>query len=585
MLVVNESDVLSFVIYNPSEANEYQVTIGDIPVADMVPTPEDSGGIALGDRIVWRELCYFESARGHTRILVEHQPRHGVPEKWANLISIGVYVLPSKLGEDRYEYMTDEMETISRGLLVDLYGKSRQTHDLRLSKEGANVHSHDQELHSIETVLTRLDPLLRSIGQRPACRVQAMSVIRHYWGEMRLAPSSISWMARRGEATGKQNRPLSVLTPVKIESFDIPEHRIVRAFLKILVRRAKYCLQVANGHIEAIQSERHLRHIKLSTGPTLFESVDLPRIKRLESAALRAKNSIALATGLAHLPYLRSINPQLLSVHEGTFQRNAEYRLLLYLIRQFLLTNAVCYEGEEWSEITKLTNRLFEQWCYLRIVEGFRTTGLVLKEWSDALRENLKNRFTLDFDRGLLFEGEFGSGLRMRIRYEPWILSRHSATVAGESLCRGTSHNVAWCPDIVIECLQLREAEWHPVYCIVLDCKYTAAVRRQHWSGTEKYLEIRSTRTQRQVVRQLWLIAPALRASILSEDPVITFDNQGPNCAADEAVRFQLIVAPGDDDQIDPFRSFAQGTLAYLRRHFGLGSTDGNTSSSSAMGQ
>ena len=41
----------------------------------------------------------------------------------------------------------------------------------------------------------------------------------------------------------------------KVESFDIAEHRVTRAVLEILIRRATYCGKVARGHIDAINSE------------------------------------------------------------------------------------------------------------------------------------------------------------------------------------------------------------------------------------------------------------------------------------------------------------------------------------------
>ena len=323
-----------------------------------------------------------------------------------------------------------------------------------------------------------------------------------------------------------------MLTPQKAESFDIPEHRVLRAFLKTVVQRATYCLQVARGHIAAIQSERHMRHIRLGAGPTIYESVDLPRIRRLELAVAQAEQSLVLATAMCDLPFLRGVRPQYVAVQEGAFQRNVEYQMLLQIIRQFLLTNALWYEGDQLSAVTKLTSRLFEQWCYLRIVDAFRECGLELREWNDALRQNLRSRFILDFDRGLTFEGDLGVGFRLRLRYEPWILGHESAARIGETLCRGSSRDVAWCPDVVIECLTQHDGDWQPVYGVVLDCKYTAAVKTQHWSDTGKYLEIRITYTGGQVVKQLWLIVPAMHGGIRSEDDLIEFTEAGPSCCA-----------------------------------------------------
>jgi len=251
--------------------------------------------------------------------------------------------------------------------------------------------------------------------------------------------------------------------------------------------------------------------------------------------------------------------------------------MLLSVIRRFLIANAVWYEGDDNWVVTKLTSRLFEQWCYLRIVEAFRNCGLELREWTDALREHLRSRFILDFDRGLTFEGALSTDLRLRLRYEPWILGEDSAVSAKETLCRGLSGNVAWCPDVVIECLKRDAESWRPVYAIVLDSKYTTRITSQHWSDTSKYLEIRSTETKRQVVRQLWLIIPSDLPGIKSEDPALQFNDTGPSCPPDEAVRFRLAVAPiqfatkhlGRTGEADPFHQFASGTVSFLRRQFG----------------
>ena len=47
------------------------------------------------------------------------------------------------------------------------------------------------------------------------------------------------------------------------------------------------------------------------------------------------------------------------------------------------------------------------------------------------------------------------------------------------------SGDVAWCPDVVIECLKRDAEKWRlVVYGIVLDSKYTTKITSQHWSDT-----------------------------------------------------------------------------------------------------
>jgi hypothetical protein len=113
------------------------------------------------------------------------------------------------------------------------------------------------------------------------------------------------------------------------------------------------------------------------------------------------------------------------------------------------------------------------------------------------------------------------------------------------------------------------------VYAVVLDSKYTPRITSAHWEKTAKYLEIRRTHDRRQVVRQLWLIAPGLPEHITCEDPAVVFSDHGPSCAPDEAVRFCMNVVPALAEASEPalsrspFLRMARGTIAYFMREFG----------------
>lgn len=569
--VIQETDKVEFVLDPAPDGLEHRITIGDVPISD---NPLDAGGSSMGGRRFWRSHMYFESARAITPIKVEARSEDSATEEWTKVLSVEVYVLPSKLGDDRYNSMVGDLQELSRSLLIDLYGKSIKTHDLRFARAGRAYRTPEQELKSIDAVLVQLGDLLAAIARRPASRVQVVPAIQNYWGSRPLSPTIFDTLARRGISPTTERRPFRIRVLQKVESFDIAEHRAVRAFLEILVIRANYCSSVARRHIQAINSEQHLRHLRLGVGPTLFEKVDQPKLRRLGQSIRMARRSAILAKEMSELPFLQQVQPQLAAVNQGAFHRSAEYRELYKTIRMFLINNAVWYEGDSMSSVTKLTSRLFEQWAFLKVVEAFRECGLELREWNDALRQNLQSRFVLDFDRGMMFEGELGNELRIRLRYEPWILGYESALQRGETLCRGVSSNVAWCPDIMIECIRHNGEVWQPVYGIVMDCKYKARLSTQEWTDATKYLEIRSTFDRRQVTKQLWLIAPSRQDAIQCEDPAVRFDDNGPSCAPDEAIRFRLLVMPADEDResaestmrVDPFIRFAQGTIAFLRR-------------------
>jgi hypothetical protein len=568
VLVLSETEKVTFVLDPTPEHMEYQISIGDVPLSDLVSVPDDAGGRDIGGRLIWHGMGYFESARGRTLLLLEARPAETTTAVWKTVAVVDIYVLPTKLGDERYENMTEDLASISRGLLVDLYGKSRETYDLRYAQEGRIYTSRETELASITDALDQFFPLLAAIQARPASRVVSEPCLQKYWGSERISPSTISAMSRSGISPQHANRPLLIRGRKKVESFDIPEHRVFHAFLKILAHRARYCARAARGHIDVLTSERHLRHIQRGNEPSLYERIDLPKIRRLEQAIDRAVAAMANAESLLALPFLARVPAELVAVQGGGFQRSPEYRQSLSVIRSFLLKNAIWYEGDEVSAITKLTSRLFEQWCYLKLVEAFRCCGLELREWTDVIRNNLASRFIIDFDRGLAFEGTLAPGLRLRFRYEPWILGKNSAVQAKETLCRGSANTVAWSPDIVLECLRWTADAWKPIYVIVLDCKYR--IRNVSFDEISKYSEIRCTETMRQLVKQLWLITlpePQTTPSINSEDPAILFEADGPTCDASETVRFRFSIQPEDKAQPDLFKQFAQGTIRFLRRH------------------
>lgn len=70
----------------------------------------------------------------------------------------------------------------------------------------------------------------------------------------------------------------------------------------------------------------------------------------------------------------------------------------------------------------------------------------------------------------------------------------------------------------------------------------------------------------------------------MSDDPAVHFDDAGPSCEANETVRFGLIAVPTCEPSQetsqsragDPFATFAQGTINFLRREFGAGAGRGS---------
>jgi hypothetical protein len=570
MLVLGEQENCAFVLNPVEQGCEYRISIGDIPIKDIVPNESDADGIAMLGQLIWREWPYFESARGKTRVLLQ---KKSDTDAWDLVLEFAVWVNPTKIGEESYQIMADDLQKVSRSLLVDLYGKSNRASEIRFANEMRSFHSWEEELESMSLVVERLGTLLYYIQQRPSSHVERHLEKTKYWGTGSLRPMSVVSLLRQGVDAKRSIRPITILQCRLKESFDIPEHRVLKAFLGILEKRSDLCAEAAKKHINAINNDKHLRNIRIGDHVSIYEIIDIPKIKRLRDASKKAANLSALVQAMANHPFLSNIKPELTCTTGGMFQRSQEYRALLHVIRGFLVENAVWYEGNQFTAVTKLTSRLFEQWCFLQIVDAFRSVGLDLQEWNDTLRQSLRSRFILDFDRGLQFEGLLTSGVKVRFRYEPWILGQNAAERAGETLCRVSHDNVAWSPDIVIEFLKPKDDFWESVYVIVIDCKYTARIREHHWNDTSKYLQIRSSHSRRQVVRQLWLMSPNSKEEIVATDPAIIFNDDGPSCPFDEAVTFNLKVNPRGTEPVDfaptnesIINKFAAGTINFVRR-------------------
>src|SRR3972149_2165213 len=98
-----------------------------------------------GSRALVRENVLILEEAEKLSFVLESRYDQSPSETWVRVFIDNVYILPSKIGEDSYQSMSNDLEEVSRSLLIDLYGKSKQTHDLRYAKEGHKYHSRDHE--------------------------------------------------------------------------------------------------------------------------------------------------------------------------------------------------------------------------------------------------------------------------------------------------------------------------------------------------------------------------------------------------------------------------------------------------------
>jgi hypothetical protein len=229
----------------------------------------------------------------------------------------------------------------------------------------------------------------------------------------------------------------------------------------------------------------------------------------------------------------------------------APYRRVQHEMIRYLTTGLVMID-EGSDERIKSTSKMYEQWVFLQLAAAIRAVGLTCRSRNGLLHTSRMFRFTLDIDRGARVTFEADARRSVSLRYEPWIMPEPSAKQSVETVYRGRSGQSSWSPDILLEVLRTDDATDKPSeveYAVVIDAKYARAIRDHHWDNTNKYLEIRSTRTDRQVVRQLWLAYPGedVHKAVSMRDPKLQWTETGPNCNKDEMVQGVLSLVPAVD--------------------------------------
>jgi hypothetical protein len=570
LAVLNETDPLSFELSAPMEGVQYTIQIGEMWISEFLPDGVNPDGMRLRGLHVWPEHVYLESARGLTPIRVFSRSRDGAG--FSLRVEGSVFVLPSKLGEDAYEAMSSDLARLSKSLLSDLHGKSRRTYELRHARNLRHLHSKEEELQAIRKICPKIERTLISVSRNPSFTVEREQRTLRFNGQRPISVRALTRWASRAPQTRGLADGVRTVDWVKAESFDIPEHRFVKAFLLLLQSRARACASAARRHIEAIEKDRPFRDVSLSKErASLYQTQDLPMISRLESAIEDARTTTALVQGMLENPLLANVKAEFAPVRGGMFGRGPDYRELENLMIRHLRSHADWVEGDSFNNIGKLTSTVYEQWCYLKIVDAFRDAGVEMEDWNGSIDHTTRGRFTIDFSRGMRFEGAITPSLWLRVSYQPWIHNFDTARRMATSLFRGGGEGVSWSPDVVLELCTRHGGGWAPVYAVVFDSKYSRRIHDRQWSGTQKYLEIRATHNRRQICRQLWLMAPTSEeVKLRSLDPDVIFDHSGPGIQTDETVRFALSVIPSPGQEDQSFNELARGLIEFFKARFSV---------------
>lgn len=548
--------------------SQYDIEVGDRQRAPDGDARWDGGGVGhsryADGKVMWPLYEYFESGRGRTTVRVIQ--RRGGETGEARVDALTFYVVPSKIGEERYEAMVSCLHTLSAALVFELLGKSKRSYEHRIVNRGVSRLTKELELRRIRVVLDRLVPLVRRMAVTPVCLLVRARCSCLYWGDKPLSTSSLVRLAGRGAGPCQRYQPVRIPSTRLSETADTAEHRYLLAFLRLLRHRLADCVEAIDRQTRDIEQDRANRDSGARGRSRVYEQYDRPKLARLSEARSEAGAISDRIRTMERLALFKGVEPrlQLLSPHH--FGHNPVYRTALTVMQEFLRAGTIWLgDARGVTEGTiKATSRLYEHWVFLRLVDAFRAVGVDLEPWGDFLRKFVESRYTLEFQKGLRFEGAIAAGRTIRVSFEPWVKGKAAAATEGLTVCRESEGGMSWSPDILIELI----TNGCTRYAIICDCKYKRAIRWEREQNTMKYREIRSVGSARQVVGQVWLVYPGGGGSITPRDSAVLFGDQGLNCPAGETVDGTICAMPevGEvRDGRDSLRRFAFGTVEYLR--------------------
>lgn len=578
-----EEQRIGFELQRREPDTEYRVCIGNA-VPSLTEVMDSSAvarmGDAMGRQVFWRDDAYLESARGRTWIALES--RELGADHWRARASLGVLVVPSKLEEERYERMFRDLFSIAAGLVFDLVSKSSAAlalagHRVNPLHADAGASANQLELRRLEIAWRELSQALAEIERTPVYALHRSRRPVNCWGGERLQESDYRSLATQAidPRVRGHRRPFRLSVAVPEESFATLEHARIAGLMRLLADRARACAAGAFLQRNRLLSDRGVRDLAMGEGPSLFQSVDRPRLERLDEAERRAHALERAIQSVLQRPFLRASVPALGSLRSPVFDNVRPYRRFRAAAERFVRGALVLVDDGD-AEQMKSTARMYEQWVFLQLVAAFRHMGLRSQSVDQLVRRTGWYRYTLDLERGSRVTLRGREGRTIAIRYEPWIFPRLEAEARRDSVYRGRSGSAPWSPDVLIELLSDDEGTGVAPgveYAVIVDAKYSRTLRDTRWANVEHYLDVKSVKSGRQVVHQLWLAHPDASGEVRSHDSDCQWHADGPDLPRGD--RWFGILPLMPDVSIPEFRSgditpvtnaieFARGLLCYF---------------------
>ncbi|MYF53697.1 MAG: hypothetical protein F4166_07800 [Gammaproteobacteria bacterium] len=515
---VEETTHIGFEILNYDDHKDYQIFVGDFPLT-IDPSKKRND-------ICWPASAILDGANGITNIVLRDKNTE------IQLAEIKSLVKPSKISTEAYENMFNDMRQISVELMLDLIAKSRVTiagglalqNDSTLKGLTARV-----ELAQIQHFWRYFSIILADIYEQPNYDFQKQTKVRCLQLGERLDGDIVRKFAERGLRPRELPRTNIFLNlPTAQINKNTLENRVLVAFVNLLRKRVKRSL---NRAIEEYGERKELlkQNEHGDQGISKFLRLsEYPKIARLEEIINRGEILLGEMYRAILSPNIPVIEMTLQNYFDSfetpVFSSHPRYSEAAMKMKSFLSSMPIIVEHGE-SERTKTLDKIYEQWSFFQIYSGLVAVGLDCISHHSIFELVNQERYSVDLKRNSAIEFLASDGRKIRLRYEPIILSDNSVT-NNDTLFHGIS-NSPLTPDIVMEIFEHNDEldEESLVFAVVIDTKYTSVENTEKKLETiAKYKQIRGMEKKSQIIRQLWVMSP-IHSSIRPRDKTIAWSN------------------------------------------------------------
>ena len=538
---ISELDSIEAVVKNPDPSSRYTLRIREV---EHPPTS------LLASGLHWGAQKYLANFRGWARIRLTRQGPGGEAH-----MDIEARCKPSKITEDQYAAMVEEIETASKRLIQSATG-ARAGIGWQRDQMAARFRR-DEEHTAIGEALEHIREALEGLESGGlTLKVERERVQK--WSYNGLDHRSLSDLISTGvDPRDPSSRPFLCSVPSRSLTAKTHENQQIGRFLRWLWQRLGFIAQMMEAQIELLDEDRWWKDRPRPDGRSIWETEDEPRRTRMERIIETcSERRRAIWRDLRERPFLQAdakpidLRPTALFLRHPVY--SSVYRVMLAFMRDH--GNIFNRADFEMQARAKGTDKLYEYWTYMNMLRYLTERGGLVAEEYGSLYERSKQQgaYTLHIERSsALFR--LDETHTLRLYYTPLIFQRSEALRRNHSFYKAGG-GMPYSPDFMIE---IRE-EARLKLGVVLDAKYMRDVSRE-MQDLRKYLTaIRDAETGEPFARSLWLlyvgdeeeIEPPIRAEIHTRRAVFV-----PNDA-------DAAEAPGDD-------SVVLGAMRFAPRAFG----------------